>query len=312
MRDDLPHAMRETARRLEPDVVRLAAGGVSRGTRMRRIERIVQVLGSVVAVAVVFAGVTLFGQHRTESAGGGGRTNQPAESGAANTSAAVTPSPSNAPTPSNTLASSNAPTLSNAPSSTSVPQISGADLIGTLTSCLGGTGVTGRSFVARGSDYVRPTDIITAGVFSVSAQLTVADQVGFISIDAHGARDSKSVPRLGEPLVRGDGSVAYVSKGTGSSDGRHNDRIDLDVTLVRADGSSLFVLETNAANAKGAAPTGAQLLLSPDQVLAMIDSSAWDAALAAADTLPLSPQTPPAKPSGPTGTATSSSGLGYR
>jgi len=300
VRDDLPHAMRETARRLEPDVVRLAAGGVSRGTRMRRIERIVQVLGSVVAVAVVFAGVTLFGQHRTESAGGGGRTNQPAASGAASTSATATPSPANAIAP------------ATAPSSTDVPQISSADLIGTLKSCLGGTGVTGRSFVAQGNDYVWPTSIVTAGVISVSAQLTVADQVGFISIDAYGARDAKSVPKLGTPLVRGDGSVAYVSKEAGSSDGRDNDRIDLDVTLVRADGSSLFVLETNAANDKSAAATGATLLLSPDQVLAMIDSPAWDAALAAADMLPLSSQAPPAKPSAPTGTANSGSGLDYR
>lgn len=260
MRDDLPHAMRETARRLEPDVVRLAAGGVSRGTRMRRIERIVQVLGSVVAVAVVFAGVALFGRHPTESgAGGGGGTNQSAA-----------PSPSDAPAP------------ATAPSSTGGPQISGTDLISTLKSCLGGTGLTGRSFVARGSDYGWPANVVPAGVFSVSAQLAGVDQVGSISIVAYGAQDLKSVPKLGKPEARGDGSVAYVSQETGSSDGRHHDRIDLDVTLVRADGSSLFVLETNAANAKSAALAGATLLLSPEQVLAMVDSSAWDAALVAA------------------------------
>ena len=301
MRDDLPHAMRETARRLEPDVVRLAAGGVSRGTRMRRIERIVQVLGSVVAVAVVFAGVTLFGQHRTESAsGGGGGTNQPAASGAGSTSAAPTPSPSNALAPATT------------PSSTDVPPISGTDLISTLKSGLAGTGVTGRSFTALGSDYVWPRNIAPASVFSVSAQLTVANQVGSISIDAYGAQDLKSVPKLGKPEVQGDGSVAYVSQETGSSDGRHNDRIDLDVTLVRTDGSSLCVLETNAANAKSAAPTGATLLLSPDQVLAIVDSSAWDAALAAADVLPRSAETPATAQSDTTGTAASSPGLDYR
>lgn len=84
MRDDLPHAMRETARRLEPDVVRLATGGVSRGTRMRRVERAAQVLGSAVAVAVVFAGVALFAQHRAPgvapgTGSGGGGANQPTE-----------------------------------------------------------------------------------------------------------------------------------------------------------------------------------------------------------------------------------------
>jgi hypothetical protein len=300
VRDDLPHAMRETARRLEPDVVRLAAGGVSRGTRMRRIERIVQVLGSVLAVAVVFAGVALFGQHRTESAGGGGETNQPAVSGAGNTSGTGTPSPSNALAPATT------------PSSTGVPWISGTDLISTLKSCLGGTGVTGRSFVARGSDYVWPPSVAPASVFSVSAQLAISDQVGSISIDAYGAQDSKSVPKLGKPEARGDGSVVYVSQESGSSDGRHSDRIDLDVTLVRTDGSSLFVVETNAANAKSAAPTGATLLLSPDQVLAMVDSPAWDAALAAADTLPFSPETPATAPPDATGAATSTSGLDYR
>ena len=109
MRDDLPHAMRETARRLEPDVVRLATGGVSRGTRLRRSERAARVLGSALAVAVVFAGVALFAQHRapgvapgTGSSGGG--ANQPAE-----TCTNSIPSMSGSPSSSNAISATSDP-----------------------------------------------------------------------------------------------------------------------------------------------------------------------------------------------------------
>ena len=166
--------------------------------------------------------------------------------------------------------------------------------------------------MARGSDFVWPKEALPPNVYSVSAQLGVADQVGFLSIDAYGAQDTKSVPKFGKPSVLGDGSVAYVSQEAGSSDGIHDDRIDLYVTLVRTDGSSLSVLETNGANAKSAAPTGAKLLLSSEQILAMIDSSAWDAALAAADMLPLSAQSPSTTASDASGNGAAAPGLDYR
>lgn len=274
MHDDLPHAMRETARRLEPDVVRLAAGGISRGTRMRRIERVVQVLGSMVAVAVVFAGVALFGPHRTTGAGSGGDVNQPAGSGDASTSATVSPS------------AQNAVTLPSAPSSTEVPQVSGGQLISTLKSCIGATGIAGRAYVPHGSDFAWDTNVAPPSAISVAAQLTAANQVGSIAIVAYGRQAHVALPS--KPRVLRDRSVVYVTQQKGSSDGRHADRIDLSVTLVRTDGASLVALETNAPTPKGAAAPGAPLLLSADQVTSMLDSSVWDAAVAAADALPSS------------------------
>lgn len=295
MHDDLPHAMRETARRLEPDVVRLTAGGVTRGTRMRRIERIVQVVGSVVAVCVVFAGVALIGSHRTTGADdGGGPVNQPAGSaggGVGGTSATDVPSPSNVSGTATAPNSTGVPSPTGALNSTGIPEISGDKLISILKSSLDGTGVTGRSFVPQGSDYDWATKTVPAGGISVSAQLVVADQVGSIAVTAYGAQQLKEVPKLGKPSPQPDGSVVYVSEQSASSDGRHADRTDLDVTLVRTDGSSLHVLETNAANVKSAAASGARLLLSPGQVIAMVDSPTWDAAIAAADSLPFSQQT---------------------
>lgn len=299
MRDDLPHAMRETARRLEPDVVRLAAGGVSRGTRMRRVERAAQVLGSAVAVAVVFAGVVLVGSHRTAGVGGGaGGTNPPAASGPGNMSTEASPGTPNGNAGSNGNGSSdgsgNGPTPSatpanNPPSSSSVPQISQGDLIGTLKTLLGGAGVSGGSYVALGTDveHGKPgTTGVSSKTIMIDAQLTAGKSVGYISIVISGL--GPSVPPLGTPQAQKDGSVAYVAKKPGSSDGRHNDRTDLFVTLVRPGGSTLTAVETDAPNEKSAAPHGAVLLLSPDQVTSILDSPAWNAAIAATDALSMS------------------------
>ncbi|MEY9906674.1 hypothetical protein ABIA35_002896 [Catenulispora sp. MAP12-49] len=280
MRDDLPHAMRETARKLEPDVVRLAAGGVTRGTRMRRVERAVQVLGSALAVAVVFAGVTFLEPHRTSGDGSrGGEVNQPAASAPGNAFGTATPGAPDAPNSSATNPSTPDPDPSTpdpgattpdatVPSSTGNQQISDDELDATLKSCLAGTGVSGRGYVAF------------AGTTTVSAQITAGNDVGFIAIvvSAPGA----ARPGRGAPQLLADGSVAYVSEGPGTSDGRHADKTELTVTLVRTDGASLTALETNSSSEKSAAAPGAPLLLSDKQVLAVLDNPAWDAAAAAA------------------------------
>lgn len=277
MRDDLPHAMRETARKLEPDVVRLAAGGVTRGTRMRRVERAVQVLGSALAVAVVFAGVTFLGPHRTSGDGSrGGEVNQPAASAPGNAFGTATPAAPNATNPSATNPSTPDPSTTTpnptAPTSTGNQQISDDELDGTLKSCLAGTGVSGRGYVG------------VAGKTTVSAQITAGNDVGFIAIvvSAPGA----ARPGRGAPQLLADGSVAYVSEGPGTSDGRHADKTELTVTLVRADGTSLTALETNSSSEKSAATPDAPLLLSAKQVLAVLDNPAWDAAAAAASASP--------------------------
>ena len=273
MRDDLPHAMRETARRLEPDVVRLAAGGVSRGTRMRRVERAVQVLGSAVAVALVFAGVVVFGPHgeagvggdggagrRGGGMGGEGQANQAAGSGSGSGTATG-----------NGTATAIAPSTGITPSSIGAAQVSEGELTSALKTVLAGTGISGRSFVAHANPIL------------VDAQLFAHNNVGYIGIVISGPGSSVAPP--GMPQVLRDGSVVYVSKEAGSSDGLHDDRIDLSVTLVRTDGTSLAAIETNSSNEKSAAVYGAPLLLAPDQVTTMLDSPAWDAATAAAEAL---------------------------
>jgi hypothetical protein len=294
VRDDLPHAMRETARKLEPDVVRLAAGGVTRGTRMRRVERAVQVLGSALAVAVVFAGVTFLGPPRTSGDGSrGGEVNQPAASAPGNAFGTATPGAPDAPNssannpstpdpstpdPSTPDPDPSTPTPSTTtpnpttPTSTGNQQISDDELDGTLKSCLAGTGVGGRGYVAF------------AGKTTVSAQITAGNDVGFIAIvvSAPGA----ALPGRGAPQLLADGSVAYVSEGPGTSDGRHADKTELTVTLVRTDGVNLTALETNSSSEKSAAAPGAPLLLSDKQVLAVLDNPAWDAAAAAASASP--------------------------
>lgn len=279
MRDDLPHAMRETARRLEPDVGRLTAGAVSRGTRMRRLERAAQVLGSAVAVAVVLAGVTI-GSHRGAGTGGDQReTNQPAASGGDKAPesgpAATTP----AATPPRTAAN---PTL---PSPTATAQITQSQLVTALKKSLAGTGVSGLSFTAVGTDSPPTTTVAVRPAILVDAQLTTAKNVGFLSIVFSAPRDL--TPRSGTPKPLSDGSVVYSSQGAGSSDGRHPDRADLQVILVRPDGSSLAAFETNATTPKGAAAyPDAPLLLSADQLATLLGSPVWDGALAAAATLP--------------------------
>lgn len=273
MRDDLPHAMRETARRLEPDVGRLTAGGVSRGTRMRRLERAAQVLGSAVAVTVVFAGVTIFGTH-----GGAAhqQTNQPAASETGSEGESSPPTMVGTPT---------TPTATTATSS-STAYVTRTQLIAALKTGLSGSGVTASAFVARGSDSNPASTVAAGGTILVEAQLSAGKNVGYLGIVFAGPRNL--VPHAGTPRLRPDGSVVYVSKGSGSSDGRQLDRTALTVTLVRPDGgSSLSATETNSPNEKSpAASNGAPLLLSADQLGALLDSSLWDDAVAAAGTLP--------------------------
>jgi hypothetical protein len=285
VRDDLPHAMRETARRLEPDVGRLAAGGVSRGTRMRRVERAVQVLGSAVAVTVVFAGVTLLGAtHRGTGSGGGigGQRQQVNQSAASDTESEQASGLPTVPSTAGTAgmpgtATTPDPTTS-APGSNGTAYVTQQELISALKTSLGGTGVTARSFVARGSDSV-PPEIL------VEAQLSVTKNVGHLGIVF--ARPGPLPPGVGVPQLRPDGSVVYSTKGSGSSDGRNLDRLDLQVTLVRTDGSVLTATETNTPTEKSAALyDGAPLLLSPDQLAALLDSSLWDDAVGAAGKLP--------------------------
>jgi hypothetical protein len=293
VRDDLPQAMRETAGRLDPDVVRLAAGGVSRGTRMRRLERVVQVLGSALAVAVVFAAVVLFGAHRTAGAGagagagsgaggGGGGANQSAVSSGGGPPVASLPGTPTATAPA--TGTGTTPGLTDTPSFTGTPQISDTELISALKSCFQGTGVTGSSFLARGSDFVAPTNAIPLGDIVVSAQLSSQSNIGSIGIVISGRQGVVSGP--GIPQAIGDGSTVYVSQIPASTDGRQADRMTLEVTLVRPDGSSLSAIETNSPNDKSAAAPGAPLLLTADQVSTLLDSSVWDAAIAAAEALP--------------------------
>ncbi|MEY9932922.1 hypothetical protein ABH926_007573 [Catenulispora sp. GP43] len=262
MRDDLPHAMRETARKLEPDVGRLAAGGVSRGTRMRRVERAVQVMGSVLAVAVVFAGVALFENRNRSGTASPATSNTPGNGFA--TATATAPS---ATAPTTNTPSTTAPDATTS-SSAGPPQISAEELDSTLKSCLSGTGVTGRDYAAA-----------STGI-TVSAQLTDGPNVGFIAIDIAGPE--AALPGRGTPQILTDQSVVYISTGPGTSDGRHVDKTELTVTLVRPDGTSLVALETNSPSEKNAAAPGTPLLLAAKQVIAMLDSPAWDSAAAAA------------------------------
>jgi hypothetical protein len=273
--------MRETARRLEPDVTRLAAGGVSRGTRLRRLEWTVHALGSVAAVVVVFAGVVLFGQPRgVRAGGGGGELNQPTESTAISPSL-TTPSVTNPTVPDPTLTTM---------TPTGAPQISEDELISTLKSGLGETDVTGRSYVARGSESAAASDSETDSTaemtspIMVDAQLSVRTDVGFLSIVFSGPEDDVAQP--GTPRRLPDRSVVYITNGSASSDGSHPDRITLQVTVIRPDGSGLYAIETNSLTEKSAAAPGAPLLLSPDQLITLLDSSAWDSAIAAADARP--------------------------
>lgn len=283
MRDDLPHAMRETARQLEPDVVRLAAGGVSRGTRMRRVERVVQVLGSVLAVAVVFAGAVLIGSHRPPGtpsgtapdlgAGDGTSTADGDRTGdGARTRDGATP-----PVDLHTVRT---------PSSTGVPQISANQLMSTLKSSLLGTGVTGESYLARGTDLLTPTNLMPMSSLVVSARFSAQHDIGSISIVISGSRDFVSLQ--GVPETRGDGSLVYVSQLPANSSGPQDNRITLAVTLVRTDGSTLSAIETNSADEKSAAAPGAPLLLTADQVTTLLDSPVWDDAVAAAEAMPRS------------------------
>ncbi|MEZ0109264.1 hypothetical protein ABH920_003274 [Catenulispora sp. EB89] len=279
MRDDLPQAMRETARRLEPDVVRLAAGGVTRGTRMRRLQRGVQVLGSALAVTVVFAGVVLFGPHRTSGAGAGGTPT----AGTPTTSlATATPSTTNLPgTP-----DAGAPTSTGAPQTQTQTQtqITGNELISTLKYSLQGTGVTGSSYLARGSDFTAPVNVMPLDMIVVSARLSTQLGIGSIVIVVSGHPDAAS--ESGVPQAVGGGSTVYVSQISAGTDGPQSDHTTLDVTLVRADGSSLSAIETNSLNDKSPAAPGAPLLLTSDQVTTLLESPAWDAASAAAEALP--------------------------
>ncbi len=253
--------MRETARQLEPDVVRLAAGGVTRGTRMRRLQRGVQVLGSALSVAVVFAAVVVFGSHRTAGAGAGGTpmTNTPT-TGSSTTS------------------------LPDTPTATGAPQITGNQLISTLKYGLQDTGVTGSSYLARGSDLTAPTNVMPLGVIVVSARLSAEHGIGSISIIISGHRGAAS--GSGVPQTIGDGSTVYVSQIAAGTDGPQSDHTTLEVTLVRPDGSSLSAIETNSPNDKSPAAPGAPLLLTSDQVTTLLDSQIWNAAIAAAEALP--------------------------
>ena len=199
----------------------------------------------------------------------------------ANTPTANTPT---ANTPTANTPSANTPTTIPPSSGRAVRQVSGGDLTSTLKSLLGGTGVSGSSFVAKGSDFMPVTTVIASSPIVIDAQLSAGENVGYISIVIAGP--GPSVPPPGTPQVQNDGSVVYVSKGMGSSDGRHNDRIDLTVAVVRPDGSTLAAVETNSLTLKSAAADNAPLLLTTEQVTAMLDSPAWDAAVAAADALP--------------------------
>ncbi|MEY9859316.1 hypothetical protein ABH935_004944 [Catenulispora sp. GAS73] len=292
MRDDLPQAMRETARQLEPDVVRLAAGGVTRGTRMRRLKRGVQVLGSALAVAVVFAAVVVFGSHPTGGVGVG--------VGAGGTPTTSTPTPGQLTNSLPGTPTATAPTAdigtgtgtgtgtdaqdAGTPASTGAPQVTGNELISTLKSRFQGTGVTGSSYLARGSDLAAPANMMPLGMIMVSARLSTQQNIGSIAIIVSGHQGTAS--GLGTPQAVGGGSTVYVNQAPGGTDGPQPDHLTLDVTLVRADGSSLTAIETNSPNDKSPAAPGAPLLLTSDQVTTLLDSSVWDAAIAAAKALP--------------------------
>lgn len=271
--------------------------------RMQRMQRVVQVLGSVMAVAVVFAGVALFGSHRATGVGGGG-------GGGGELYQAGSNSPTGDPTtPTGTPTSPATPT--------STPQISEDELAAALKTVLNGTGVTGSSYAARGSDYVPTIPLGSTSPIMVDAQISAHHDIGFLELIVSGPQDT--INRPGTPQVRDDHSLVYVGEEPGTSDGRHDDLIDLTVTLVRPDGSSLSVLETNSASTKDAAAPGAPLLLSSEQITAMLDSPVWDAAIAAADAVrpPVDRTNPARTPSGgletqivPEGTSASGTGSG--
>lgn len=277
---------------------------------MRRVQRAVQVLSSAVAVALVFAGVALLGSHRATEAGGGGAVNQPPGSGTGPMSVSGGTGPASPTGPTGPTGEPATPTTPPTPAST--PQISRDDLISTLKTLFNGTGITGSSYTARGSGDAPTSTLAKLSSITVGAQLSAHHDAGFLEITVSGPRDF--IPPPGAPQPQADRSVAYVSQQPGTSDGIHEDKTALTVTVVRTDGSSLSVLETNSATEKGAAAPGAPLLLSAKQIIAMLDNPAWDAAVAAADALepPVDRMSSSWTPSGDSETAippeTSSSG----
>jgi hypothetical protein len=312
--------MRETARRLEPDVARLAEGGVRRGTRMRRMERTAQVIGSAAAVAVVFAGVVLIGSHR-----GVGTGTQPAVIGPEGL-------PST-PAPTDTAPSDIAPT-SPGSTDTSVPQIASSDLIAALKAGLSGTDVTGLQFAGYGSARVPNTDLETNpetnpetspevntvnGLLSVTAQLSIPQGIGSIAVDIFGVHDFKTP--VGAPHQLADNTVVYLQS-QHQADASDPGKRTLSVTLVRPDGSSLWAFETNSRSEKDPAKPGTPLPLTDTQVITLLDSPTWDDAVVAAnaaetaDTAPMrmseDPTVPPASPAvtGDAGGASPGSYLG--
>ncbi|WP_194926353.1 hypothetical protein [Catenulispora pinisilvae] len=270
--------MRETASRLDPDVGRLTAGGVSRGTRMRRMEWVVEAVGSAVAVALVFAGVVLFGPHHGAGTATGAAPSTPATPAAPTATANPTPTanPSPSPSPTETVTETVTETPTETPATTDAPQqLPTAQVVGALKQGLAGTGVTGFSAI------VRPGEILS--------QITAPRGIGFLDLIIGGQQDT--IAAHDTPQVLPDGSVVYTDESRGPDNGRNPDH--LTVTLVRPDGTRLVAIETNAPSEKGPATPGAPMLLTAKQISTLLDSPVWDAAILAAAADAAVPATPP-------------------
>jgi len=258
MSDDLSRVMRETTEDLHPNIGKLTAGGIERGTRKRRMRRISQIAGAAASVTAVFGVVAMVGTPGSHNS----NTSVSAASGA-DAAAVAKSSPA-------------APKTSDAKSG---PTVTGDDMVKALEQELAPYHLTNETVLYKGGtgDGSGAYATLKFGYGTGeqgSASLTVSrsswDQQGF-----KGTVPFTTVQNLN------DGSHLVVFDGPEWPAGNGDPKAKrLEVSWYRTDGSLVNIMVLNQAMEKGAV-TGTDLALTADQATKVVQSPTWKPAIAA-------------------------------
>jgi len=164
----------------------------------------------------------------------------------------------------------------------SAPAVSSQDMVNTLQGLLAATKVQGYDYIGVGSAGAKgdPVD----NVDRVSAKLKVGTDISSIAVSVFGNQSATEIS--GKMTKLSDGSTAWVDSGPEYTDGRNPGEVYISVTIVRPDGTSVSAVETNAPAEKAAATAKAPAF-NAEQLIKLLDNSAWDAAVAAANSAPV-------------------------